>query len=70
MEKDFTPMQAKSWVARELSKHSKREAILKRIRVEKETLEYMPELAETMPNSYQAHKTLITKLEEKLKKTL
>lgn len=63
--KDFTPKQAKAWVAQELAKVHTPEAARTRIVTEEQMAELdvpgMPEL----PNSAQAHKDLVQALRAK-----
>lgn len=62
--KDFTPKQANAWVAQELAKLTTPEKIAARIKSEQQ----MVKMGETsglknqLPNSHNAHETLLAKL--------
>lgn len=66
---DFTKPQAKRWVVQEAGKHDTAASINDRIATELKTLEdpIMKSMSAEYPNSTQAHRNLITVLQEKLK---
>lgn len=66
--KDFTPKQAKSWVAQEAAKHLDAESIRGRIDTERKTQAMMSEhgLADDFPLAAQARRDLIAVLEGRL----
>ncbi len=65
---DFTPAQAKRWVAQEAAKHSTPDSIRQRIATEKQQAEdpIMRKLSASFPNSTKAHLDLIATLEARL----
>jgi hypothetical protein len=65
---DFTPAQAKSWVAQEAAKHTTPASIRQRIATEQKQAEdpIMKKISADFPNSTKAHLDLIAVLEARL----
>jgi hypothetical protein len=65
---DFTPAQARKWVAQEAAKHTTPDEIRQRIATERKQAEdpIMKKISADFPNSTKAHLDLIGALEAKL----
>lgn len=66
MSKDFKPAQIDSWVNQEFPKQTTREEIEKRIKCERMMVDFGEERGSPYPNSTEAHRRLLAKLEAKL----
>ena len=61
---DFTPEQAKQWVAQEIAKHTTPQSIAKRIASERQMLAIVrSDTLPDMPNSEWAHEELLRQLQ-------